>query len=132
MFLLILENDLEKHLTEILHKFFFGNDPKFKPVLYPRKFRKMKKYIIDLDATELENLVTNVIQKVLKGKKINSGFFEVQDEFLTIQQAAEFTSYDVNTLYRFTSKKEIPHIKKGNKLLFSRNDLTQWLLDARV
>ena len=44
-------------------------------------------------------------------------------DILNISEAAEFLKLKITTLYEKTSKKVIPHFKKGNKLYFNRNDL---------
>lgn len=46
---------------------------------------------------------------------------------LTIEECAMLTGYSVQTLYTFTSKREIPHFKRGNYLYFSKQEVEQWL-----
>lgn len=46
---------------------------------------------------------------------------------LTIEECAMFTGYTVQTLYSFTSKREIPHYKRGNYLYFSKQEVEKWL-----
>jgi excisionase family DNA binding protein len=50
--------------------------------------------------------------------------------FLSLTEASEFTHLSKSTLYRLTSQQQIPHIKRGGKLLFNREQITQWLEDA--
>lgn len=52
-------------------------------------------------------------------------------QFLTLSEACELTGLSKSSIYRLTSKKQIPHIKRGGKLLFNSVELTQWLTDAR-
>jgi excisionase family DNA binding protein len=47
--------------------------------------------------------------------------------YLTIQEAADLTGHAKQTLYRLTSEKEIPHLKRGGKILFKRSDLIAWV-----
>lgn len=58
---------------------------------------------------------------------------EVEDRFLTIKEASEFTHLAVQTLYQLKSERKLPFIKrKGSKrLYFSRNDLKSWMLSGR-
>jgi excisionase family DNA binding protein len=49
--------------------------------------------------------------------------------FLSLEEASEFTGLSKSTLYRLTSERKIPHIKRG-KLLFDRQKLTGWLEEA--
>lgn len=46
---------------------------------------------------------------------------------LTIEECAMLTGYSVQTLYTFTSKREIPHFKRGNYLYFSKREVERWL-----
>lgn len=46
---------------------------------------------------------------------------------LTIDECALLTGYSVQTLYTFTSKREIPHFKRGNYLYFSKKEVEEWL-----
>lgn len=50
-----------------------------------------------------------------------------EDTLLNIQQAAQFLSLAVNTIYSKVSRKEIPYIKKGKRLYFSRDQLAEWI-----
>ncbi len=49
--------------------------------------------------------------------------------FLTLDEACDFTGLSKSTLYRLTSQKQIPHIKRG-RLLFNRTELTAWIQSA--
>lgn len=54
-----------------------------------------------------------------------------QDELLTIEQAADFLSLSVPTLYAKTSTKAIPFMKRGKRLYFSRTELMEYLKAGR-
>ena len=51
--------------------------------------------------------------------------------FLSLQEAAELTDLSKSTLYRLTSERQIPHIKRSGKLLFNRVELIEWLQSAK-
>jgi excisionase family DNA binding protein len=53
-------------------------------------------------------------------------------EILNVQQASEFLKLKVTTLYEKTSRKTIPHLKKGNKLYFHRSELEAWVKEGKV
>ena len=53
------------------------------------------------------------------------------DQLFTIQQAADFLTLSVPTLYNLVSRKEIPYMKKGKRLYFSKEELTSWLKSGR-
>jgi excisionase family DNA binding protein len=52
-------------------------------------------------------------------------------KYLTIEEVSEYLHLAVPTLYSFTSKNEIPFIKKGKKLYFKKADLDNWLITKK-
>lgn len=50
--------------------------------------------------------------------------------YLSLEEAADFLSVSKAGLYRMTSRKKIPHIKRGGKLLFSREQINAWLKES--
>lgn len=54
-----------------------------------------------------------------------------EDMLLTIDQTTEFLGLAKSTLYSKVCRREIPHIKRGNRLYFSKKDLTEWLKDGQ-
>lgn len=53
------------------------------------------------------------------------------DELLTIEQAAEFLSLSVPTIYTKVSQKKIPYMKPAKRLYFSRAELMDYLSKGR-
>lgn len=53
------------------------------------------------------------------------------DEFLDLQEAAEFLKLKVTTIYGYTSQSQIPFIKRGKKLYFERSKLEAWLKEGK-
>lgn len=51
---------------------------------------------------------------------------------LLVEEAAIFTGFSVQHLYRLTSSKQIPHYKKDRKLYFKKSELEEWMLEHRV
>lgn len=49
------------------------------------------------------------------------------EEYIDIQQAAEFLKLSIKTMY----KKKLPKIKQGGKLMYRRSDLIQHLESLR-
>lgn len=49
------------------------------------------------------------------------------DELMTIKQAGEFLHLTVQTLYNKVSKNEIPFMKRGKRLYFSKEQLIDYL-----
>ncbi len=53
------------------------------------------------------------------------------DELMTVEQASAFLSLSVPTIYSKTSKRELPYMKRGKRLYFSREELTEYLKAGR-
>lgn len=51
---------------------------------------------------------------------------------LTLEECAMVTGYSIQSLYSFTSKRLIPHFKRGNYLYFSKQEIEKWLQSNRV
>lgn len=51
---------------------------------------------------------------------------------LNLDEAVAFTGFSKGHLYRLTSQREIPHYKKGQKLLFKKSELEAWMLEDKV
>lgn len=54
------------------------------------------------------------------------------NKLFTIDEAANFLNLSKPTLYRLVSEKNIPHSKKGKRLYFSREKLTEWVESGEV
>ncbi|MCX2741988.1 helix-turn-helix domain-containing protein [Pontibacter anaerobius] len=81
-----------------------------------------------LSHDELTELVLSCVQKALN---LAHPFQKSEENFLNLKQAAAFTLMPESTLYSYTSKRLIPHIKRGKRLLFKQSDLAQWLSDGK-
>jgi excisionase family DNA binding protein len=49
------------------------------------------------------------------------------DQLLTISQVAEFLSLSVPTVYGLVSRSAIPCMKKGKRLYFSKDEISDWI-----
>ncbi len=52
-------------------------------------------------------------------------------DLLTIKQAAEVVNLAVTTIYGLVGRNQIPFMKKGKKLYFSRKELLAWVAEGR-
>jgi excisionase family DNA binding protein len=52
----------------------------------------------------------------------------IYPEEMTSHEAAEFLNTTVDNLYNLTSSREIPHFKRGRKLVFKYSELKAWKL----
>lgn len=53
-----------------------------------------------------------------------------RDEILEMDGICDLLKVTPITIYRKVSAGTIPYIKQGRKLLFSRNDILEWLKDS--
>lgn len=81
-----------------------------------------------LSHDELTELVLSCVQKALS---LASPFQKSEESFLNLKQAASFLQVPESTLYSYTSKRLIPHYKRGKRLVFKQNDLVLWLSESR-
>lgn len=56
----------------------------------------------------------------------------VSGEPMNIEEAAKYLDLEVATLYFKTSKRLIPHFKKGKRLYFHQVELDQWIAEGKV
>jgi len=80
--------------------------------------------IASVDPAGLEALEARIEQRLLE-KLLVSGV----SPWMDVKSAADYLSWPAKRIYTLTSSKEIPHRKVGNRLLFSRDELDQWLSD---
>jgi excisionase family DNA binding protein len=74
---------------------------------------------------KLENIERLLLEKSNQAPK------DHPEQLLTIQQAAEFLSLSVPTLYTKVSKGELPVMKRSKRLYFSRTELMEYLKEGR-
>lgn len=79
---------------------------------------------ISLLSERLEDIERLLLQKI-------SPTIKEADQLLTIQQAAEFLSLTVPTIYGLVSKSQIPCMKRGKRLYFSKDEITNWIKTSR-
>lgn len=77
---------------------------------------------VDELLTNVRNIVRDEIKAIPAPEKLKP--------FLSLGEAKELTGLSKSSLYRLTSTKQIPHIKRGGKLLFNRQELIAWLQSA--
>ena len=53
-------------------------------------------------------------------------------KYITINDVAAKTHYSLPTLYRYVSKRRIPFIKLGHRLLFQESEIENWIDSHKV
>lgn len=81
--------------------------------------------ITSLKVSELEQIITDSIQKCLNGTTHSSQ--PELDDRIGIADACIITGYTKSTLYKKVFNKEVPYKKYGKRLVFSRKELAEWI-----
>lgn len=85
---------------------------------------------MNLTFEQLPEAVTNLTREVSALRQLlisKEQHTEQQEQFLTIQQAAEFLCLTVPTIYSKVSKRELPFMKQGKRLYFAKSELSDYL-----
>lgn len=85
--------------------------------------------LIVISKDELGKMIRASLKEVLSEEKLTQHKPNV--EFLDLQDAAEFLKLKVTTIYSYTSKSQIPFIKRGKKLYFEKCKLEAWLKEGK-
>lgn len=88
-----------------------------------------------LSPIDPETLISSISERVtaniLKAVQNNNPTTDQPEQLLTIQEAAEFLSLTVPTMYSKVSKGELPVMKRSKRLYFSRTELLEYLKQGR-
>lgn len=76
--------------------------------------------------SNIENLILEVKNQTKQSDPAND-----QDEFLTIPQAAKLLHLSVPTIYGKTHRNELPFMKRGKRVLFSKKQLIEYMEQGR-
>ena len=85
--------------------------------------------MVNYSESEFKALLKETLREIMQeANPISNGVSNILD----VKQAAEFLRLKVTTLYEKTSRKLVPHFKKGNKLYFNRTELEAWVNEGKV
>jgi excisionase family DNA binding protein len=82
--------------------------------------------VIEARLSSIENLILD-----LKHSPKTVEATQQPEQLLTIQEAAEFLSLTVPTMYSKVSRGELPVMKRSKRLYFSRTELLEYLKHGR-
>ena len=92
-------------------------------------------YNFVLSPIDPEKLISDISERVtaniLKAVRNEQPTTDQPEQLLTIQEAAEFLSLTVPTMYSKVSKGELPVMKRGKRLYFSRTELMEYIKEGR-
>ena len=88
-----------------------------------------------LSPIDPEKLISSISERVtaniLKAVRNEQPTTDHPEQLLSIQQAAEFLSLSVPTLYSKVSRGELPVMKRSKRLYFSRTELMEYIKEGR-
>ncbi len=94
--------------------------------------------ILQLESTELEALIEEAVRKALiKNQQRSESFQETQKvelpphDLMNVEQTAQFLNLTKATIYTKVSRGELPVMKKGKRLYFSKLELLKYLQSGR-
>jgi excisionase family DNA binding protein len=85
--------------------------------------------IIVTTKDELQEIIQASVKSAISEQTIQ--LHEERDKIMSLQEASAFLNLAQQTVYGFTSKQQIPFIKKGKKLYFRKSELEAWLMKGR-
>ena len=99
--------------------------------MYQNLFDMDKIVLISLPIEDLQTIIIDCVNSCLRNNKQESKAPTGQPEqLLTIQEAAEFLSLTVPTMYSKVSKGELPVMKRSKRLYFSRTELMEYIKEG--
>lgn len=84
---------------------------------------------ISMSHDELAELIKKSVSEAFINKGITSQ--KNDSKLLNVKEAADFMDLATQTLYGYTSKRLIPFVKRGKKLYFEKETLTNWLMEGK-
>ncbi len=54
------------------------------------------------------------------------------EEIMTKEQVCELLSISVSGIYSLTSTRQIPHYRRGKRLVFKRSEIEKWAFESRI
>ncbi|MEY5049188.1 MAG: excisionase [Bacteroidota bacterium] len=92
----------------------------------------MSTEIIITTKEELSQLIKDALSEILNQNRQNDSIVENSKKFLTVEETCKFLSIARQTLYAYTSNRQIPFIKKSGKNYFKLDDLENWLNSGKI
>ena len=79
-----------------------------------------------LTPDDLKSMVKEALKEIMQLSPSSEGGKEI----MNLDETSQFLDIPKATLYKYTSKRLIPHIKKPKKLIFKKSELLKWLETA--
>lgn len=96
-----------------------------------KEFHDAIEIILRYQEQQLQTLIIDSVNSCLKHHKEAIQETTIRDEILNVTQAANFLSLAKPTIYALTSKRILPHMKRGKKLYFNKSELDVWIKSGK-
>lgn len=83
--------------------------------------------IINQRLARIETLLQNLSSNI--GNKNSIGTYP---EILDVKELAKYLNVSSSYIYKMTSSNQIPHSKKGKRLYFDKEKVTNWVLENTI
>jgi excisionase family DNA binding protein len=92
----------------------------------------MNGLIISMSKQELTDVINSAVREAITDYRLKESEKAAPvEDILNSREAAHFLDIKLNTLYIKTHKGELPYMKKGKKVYFSRKQLLEWMTEGR-
>ena len=92
----------------------------------------MKGIIIPLERQELADMIQTAVREAITEYRLAaSEKAEPVEDIMNSRETAQFLDIKLNTLYIKTHRGELPFMKMGRKVYFSRKQLLEWMSQCR-
>jgi len=86
----------------------------------------------EFEKSDIE-VIANRVVEILKPLLVRTVRDEEKDCLMNVQELSTYMRVSVQCIYKLTQAKQIPHIKRGNKLLlFRKKEIDKWLTSYSV
>tara|TARA_R110002012_G_scaffold313517_1_gene525175 strand:- start:2792 stop:3130 length:339 start_codon:yes stop_codon:yes gene_type:complete len=92
---------------------------------------EQEQVFFNVPLSKLEPIFKRWIKEAQAEIKPAAGDTAQDEQLLTVQEAAQFLSLTVPTMYTKVSKGELPVMKRGKRLYFSSIELIEYLKEGR-
>ena len=90
-------------------------------------------FVTTLSVGQIKDIFKECFEEFMRHARPNSHKLDGnQNEILSVRQAAKLTGLAISTIYEKTSKKLIPHFKKGKRVYFKHSELISWITMGKV
>lgn len=84
-----------------------------------------------LSVDDLKAIIREELKSHFGANPLNTQALIPTDDFINVDQAAEFLGITKATIYSKVSRRELPSMKRGKRLFFSKEELIGYLRKGR-